>query len=136
MSAKWKMAPFHGMALLILGIGYLLHAEPFYGKRDIGKYPVLPLPEIVPIFFVSRITYVLCVRMCVTMASISHTYRYISPVLHNFIFTITRSWSNFSHVRGQVYKRATRKSFLLSNIFRATLEKMKTEVSNTLFAHI
>ncbi|KAH0948662.1 hypothetical protein HN011_002456 [Eciton burchellii] len=30
------MAPFHGMALLILGIGYLLHAEPFYGKRDIA----------------------------------------------------------------------------------------------------
>ncbi|XP_025161324.1 hemicentin-1 isoform X2 [Harpegnathos saltator] len=27
------MAPFHGMALLLLGIGYLLHAEPFYGVR-------------------------------------------------------------------------------------------------------
>ncbi|XP_046827034.1 zwei Ig domain protein zig-8-like isoform X2 [Vespa crabro] len=30
------MAPFHGMVLLLLGIGYLLHAEPSFGHRDIG----------------------------------------------------------------------------------------------------
>ncbi|XP_015183382.1 PREDICTED: immunoglobulin superfamily DCC subclass member 4-like isoform X1 [Polistes dominula] len=30
------MAPFHGMVLLLLGIGYLLHAEPTFGHRDIG----------------------------------------------------------------------------------------------------
>ncbi|KAI4498820.1 hypothetical protein M0802_005995 [Mischocyttarus mexicanus] len=30
------MAPFHGMVLLLLGIGYLLHVEPTFGHRDIG----------------------------------------------------------------------------------------------------
>lgn len=31
-----KMAPFHGMALILLGIGYLLHAEPPNGHRTLG----------------------------------------------------------------------------------------------------
>ncbi|XP_050444786.1 inactive tyrosine-protein kinase 7-like isoform X1 [Cataglyphis hispanica] len=30
------MVPFHGMVLLLLGIGYLLHAEPLYGERGIA----------------------------------------------------------------------------------------------------
>lgn len=30
------MAPFHGMALILLGIGYLLHAEPPNGHRTLA----------------------------------------------------------------------------------------------------
>ncbi|XP_029662094.1 hemicentin-1-like [Formica exsecta] len=30
------MVTFHGMVLLLLGIGYLLHAEPLYGERGIA----------------------------------------------------------------------------------------------------
>ncbi|XP_070528498.1 roundabout homolog 1 isoform X1 [Cardiocondyla obscurior] len=32
------MAPFHGMALLLLGIGYLLHAEPLHSERGIAFF--------------------------------------------------------------------------------------------------
>ncbi|TGZ51092.1 Kin of IRRE-like protein 3 [Temnothorax longispinosus] len=32
------MAPFHGMALLLLGIGYLLHAEPLHSERGIALF--------------------------------------------------------------------------------------------------
>lgn len=42
------MAPFHGMALLLLGIGYLLHAEPLHSERGIGKCPVLPSRPLPP----------------------------------------------------------------------------------------
>ncbi|KAK2588738.1 hypothetical protein KPH14_001625 [Odynerus spinipes] len=35
------MAPFHGMVLRLLGIGYLLHAEPSFGHRDIGIIPLV-----------------------------------------------------------------------------------------------
>lgn len=46
------MAPFHGMVLLLLGIGYLLHAEPSFGQRDIGRPNVCPFRLF--LFFVGR----------------------------------------------------------------------------------
>lgn len=117
MCAKWKMAPFHGMALLLLGIGYLLHAEPLHSERGIGKCPVLPPRPHPPENPSSDPDTLLYPRLCATPRNFS---------------CITRS--NFGRTKHR-HTREWRKSFLLSNSSRCrTSEEDKIEGANSKYA--